>query len=352
MNRAQTKAQRLLQIERLLWAHPEGLTRAEIARQIGVDRATITKYLDADQLPAGIYEDDLDGKKLKFDRSADLTKAAFNLHEVLALHLAARLLATRTDKQNPHAASALRKLAIALRRLDQNISRHLLAAADTMTEDAAFRDPVYLDALQKLTEAWSAGRKVKVSHQMEGGRVYEYTFAPYFIEPYAIGQTAHVIGWREPPGALRTFKIERLRAVQLLHEHYEIPAGFDPAALLRDAWGIWFTEGEPDEVLLRFHPRVARRVQESRWLRSQQIEVQPDGYLLWRAKVAEWQEMLPWIRGWGADVEVLAPVALRETMIGYARKLAQVYGWQVISPHDQPDAEERHSTTLDDFFGG
>lgn len=325
MNRAQAKSQRLLQIEQLLWAHPEGLTRAEIARKLGVDRATITKYLDAGHLPAGIYSDEFDGNKLKLDRSADLTKAAFNLHEVLALHLAARLLATRTDKQNPHAASAMRKLAVALRRLDQNISQHLLRAADVMTEDSAFRDPVYLDVLQKLTEAWSAGRKVRVSHQMEDGRIFEYTFAPYFIEPYAIGQTAHVIGWREPPGALRTFKIERLRAVQILHDCYEIPESFDPSALLRNAWGIWFSEAEPVEVVLRFHPRVAGRVQESRWHRDQRVEAQPDGYLTWRAKVAEVQEMLPWIRGWGADVEVVEPVELRSAVANHARTMATLY---------------------------
>jgi ParB-like chromosome segregation protein Spo0J len=94
MNRAEEKAQRLLQIEKLLWAHPEGLTRAEIARRLGVNRSTITKYLDADQLPPGIYDDDLDGNKLKMDRNADLTKASLSLHEVLAIHLA-----TRGDKQ-------------------------------------------------------------------------------------------------------------------------------------------------------------------------------------------------------------------------------------------------------------
>ncbi|GAB4532422.1 MAG: hypothetical protein Kow0063_12980 [Anaerolineae bacterium] len=114
MERAREKAQRLLQIEKLLWAHPEGLTCAEIARRLGVNRSTITKYLNADQLPKGIYEDDLDGNKLKLDRDADLTKASFSLHEVMAIHLATRLLATRTDKQNPHAASALRKLGLAL----------------------------------------------------------------------------------------------------------------------------------------------------------------------------------------------------------------------------------------------
>lgn len=329
MNRAEEKAQRLLQIEKLLWAHPEGLTRAEIARRLGVNRSTITKYLKADQLPPGIYEDDLDDNKLKMDRNADLTRAAFSLHEVMAIHLATRLLATRTDKQNPHAASALRKLGIALQRLDKNVSEHLLRSADVMDEEAAFRDPVYLDVLEKLTEAWSAGRKLKISYQKPDGRITEYRFAPYFIEPYAVGQTAHVIGWREPAdgsgGALRTLKIERIRSAQITHERYEIPVDFDPHALLRDAWGIWYSDEEPVEVVLRFHPRVALRVRETRWHPSQQIEEGPDGYLIWRARIAEPQEMMPWIRGWGADCEVLAPEGLRAKMIAEAKALMEVY---------------------------
>ena len=76
MNRAQEKAIRLLQIEQLLWAHAEGLTRAEIARRLGVHRSTITKYLNKDHLPPSIYEDDLDSNRLKVDRNADLTRTA------------------------------------------------------------------------------------------------------------------------------------------------------------------------------------------------------------------------------------------------------------------------------------
>lgn len=326
MNRAVEKSIRLSQIVELLWAYPEGLTRAEIARRLNVNRSTITKYLDKDHLPKGIYIDEFDGNKLKIDRSADLTHTLFNLHEIMALHLATRLLATRTDKQNPHAASALRKLGKALQRLDKRISQHLLASADVMDEDAAFRDPVYLDALQKLTEAWSAGRKVQVSHQMADGKVFDYKFSTYFIEPYAVGQTAHVIGLREPPGKMRTFKIERLRSVELLREEYTIPDSFDPAELLRSAWGIWYSEAEPVEVVLRFHPTVAARVQETRWHRQQQHETQPDGYLVWRAHIAEPREMLPWVRGFGADVEVLAPKWLREELEQEARRLAELYG--------------------------
>jgi predicted DNA-binding transcriptional regulator YafY len=140
-----------------------------------------------------------------------------------------------------------------------------------------------------------------------------------------VGQTTHVIGWREPPGALRTFKLERIKAVYLTDEPYTIPADFDLRALLADAWGIWYTEAEPVEVVLRFHPRVAGRVRETRWHLSQQLEEQADGGLVWRAWVAEPQEMLPWVRGWGADVEVLAPEELRKELMRETKQLMRLY---------------------------
>ena len=352
MKRAGSKAVRINQIEQLLWCHPEGLTRSEIARRTGVNRSVISKYLDQDDLPPSIYEDDLDGRRLKINRAADLTKASFTLHEVMAIHLATRLLATRTDKQNPHAASALRKLGLALQRLDKNVSGHLLRSADVMDEDASYRDPVYLEVLETLTEAWASGRKVRVSHQMGDGRIFDYTFSPYFIEPYAVGQTAHVLGLREPPGKVRTFKIERLRSAEILRDKYELPDTFDPTALLRHAWGIWYTEAEPEEVVLRFHPRVARRVQESTWQRGEETELQTDGYLLWRAEVGEPKEMLPWIRGWGAACEVLGPVALRAQVAGNVRRQAVLYGWEVHRSKSESTAVEDNNTHqfFDDFF--
>ncbi len=348
MERAVSKAERLSQIESLLLAHPEGLSQAEIARRLGVHRSTINRYLPDLTLHYGIYETE-DGRLL-IDRAHYLTHVRITLYEAMSLFLAVRMMVNRTDRHNPHAASAVRKLGLALERLAPLISHHLKRSADMMDERADRRyDPVYLEVLETLTLAWSERRKVRIWHQHEEtGRVYEYVFAPYFIEPYPVGQTAHVIGHREPPGAIRTFKIERIRRIQKLPQTYEIPEDFDPYALLADAWGIWYTDEEPVEVVLKFHPRVAQRVRETRWHRSEQVEEQADGSLLWRARVAELQEMLPWIRGWGTDVEVLAPKELRETMMGEARRMAQMYGWYVASALP---SEPSRPSTLDDFFG-
>ena len=79
------------------------------------------------------------------------------------------------------------------------------------------------------------------------------------------------------------------------------------------------------EVVLKFGRRVAQRVGETRWHRTEQVTEQEDGCLLWRALIAEPQEMLPWIRGWGADCEVLAPEGLRTALIEEVNKLKSIY---------------------------
>jgi len=348
MERSTSKAERMLQMEQLLLASPEGLRKAEIARRLGVHRATVGRYIEDLTRRVPIWED---GHLLGIDRDDYLTHVRLTIHESMALHLAARLMATRTDKHNPHAASALRKLGHALRRIAPLVSDHLLASADVMDDQSRRHDPVYMEVLETLTRAWSQGRKVHLWHRHESGRVYEYDFDPYFIEPYAVGQTSHVIGWREPPGAVRTFKLERIQRIELTAQPYTIPEEFDPHARLADAWGIWYTEAEPVEVVLRFHPRVAHRVRETRWHRSEEVEEQLDGSLIWRARVAEPQEMLPWIRGWGADVEVVGPGELRERMAGEARRLAKVYGWEAHRAGQEESTPDEHQF-FSDFFGG
>jgi len=321
MQRAANRAERLRQIEALLLDSREPLTQAEIARLVQVHRSTICR--DLASIP-NIYEA-ADGR-VAIDRAASLVDVRFSLNEALALHLAARMLATRMDRHNPHAASAVRRLGIAIQSLAPTISRHLLLSAGTMSAEGQWSDPAYIAVLETLTEAWATGRKVQVWHRSDpAGEMHEYTFSPYFIEPYAIGQSTHVIGWREPPDALRTFKIERIERASLLSGCYTIPADFNPYDLLEDAWGIWFTGEEPQVVTLRFSARVAARVQESRWHRSQQVSIQPDGAVLWTARVAEPQEMVYWVRGWGSNVEVIEPAWLREQVASDALAQARMY---------------------------
>ena len=321
MKPAETKANRLRQMEALLIEHPEGMTQAELARRLGVHRSTI--YRNLPDLDAPVYEEH---GRLFIDRKAYLIDVRFSLHEALSVHLAARLLATTLDRQNPHAAAALRKLSIALEPRAPHVSRHLARSADQIDEDAQWQDPNYLHILETLTYAWAEGRKVNIWYRKdETDPIRKFSFSPYYIEPSAVGRSAYVIGLREPPNEMRTFKIERIYRAEPGSEPYTIPEDFDPGKLLINAWGIWYTDEEPVEVILKFEQRVAQRVRETRWHRSEQVTELEDGGLLWRALIAEPQEMMPWIRGWGADVEVIAPTELRERIAAEVRKVYEVY---------------------------
>ena len=322
-NPSKKKADRLREIELLLLSHPEGFTQADLARRLGIHRSTVHRYMPS--LPGYIYIDTFDGERWKIDRRADLINVHLSLDEAMAVHLATRLLATRLERQNPHAASALRKLGTALERLAPRISRHLLQSADSMDDPGQRQDPNFLRTLETLTLAWAQLRKVRLWHRKDDGRVQEFVFAPYFIEPYAVGQSVHTIGWREPPAALRTLRLDRIDRIELLGEPYELPPDFNPDELLKDAWGIWYTDSEPVEVRLRFTRAVAHRVRETRWHRSEQVEALPNGELLWRAWIAAPREMFPWSRGWGANVEVLAPADVRAELAEEARQLFQLY---------------------------
>ncbi len=319
------KFENLYKLIELLLDHPQGLTKAEIARKLDIHRSTAAEYLDSmEGINAPVYE--ISPGRYTIDRDHFEVKISVDMHEALALHLASRLLTTCTDKHNSHAASALRKLGRALEKLAPLISEHMKLSADVLDGDDRRRDPVFMQALETLTRAWSRHRKVRLTHEMEDGSIHQYIFSPYFIEPYAVGRTMHVIGYREPPGKIRTFKIERIRTIELLEDApYEIPADFDQRAQLKDAWGIWFTEQPPEPVKLHFTRHVAKRVSETTWHHTQEISEQADGSIIWTAQVAEWQEMVSWVRGWGADVEVLEPEGLRKALKREVQALAELY---------------------------
>ncbi|MGV8026159.1 MAG: helix-turn-helix transcriptional regulator [Anaerolineaceae bacterium] len=321
LNRAENKTMRLSQIEALLIDHPEGMTQAGLAHRLDVHRSTILRNL-AD-INAPIYEDH---GRIFIDREAYLVNLRLNLHEALSIHLAGRFMATCMDRRNPHVASALRKLGISLEKLAPLISHFVCSSANTFDDDSKRQDPHYLQVLEKMTLAWAEKRKVRLWYRSaEGGVVKEYVFCPYFVEVGAVGQAIYAIGHIEPKKEMRTFKIDRVERIELLKDTYSIPHDFNPDQLLNQAWGIWFTEQEPLEIKLRFSARVAQRVRETRWHPTEQVTEQADGSLLWCASIAEPREMLPWVRGWGADVEVLESQELRNQIKEETRLLFQLY---------------------------
>jgi CRISPR-associated endonuclease/helicase Cas3 len=294
---ADTKTQRLLELQMLFWRSPgRSLRTAEIAAYLRVTERTARNYLDeltaSGRLP--LYKEGCEWRLLEDARMA-LLPVNLDLEEGAQLYLAARLLARHSDEPNPAIRAALAKLISAM---PPTLSGHLEHLVQGLSTQA---DPRYAAVFRAVVYGWATRRVLDLEYHPLRLKPYRARFRPYLLEPSAIGYTVYAIGHSDPPGALRTYKLERIRSATLTDEPFDLPAGFDGMALLQQAWGVMFGE-EPQAVRLRFSSAVARRVKETVWHPSQTVLDLEDGRVDWTAQVGDWLEMLPWIRGWGADV--------------------------------------------------
>lgn len=318
MTRMTSRAARLRQIEELLYRSSRGLSAVDIAEATGVDRRTV--YRDIELLSeSGVPMWQEEGR-FGIVREDYLSTVRLTLQEALSLFIAGRLLARFADERDPHIVSALTKLAGSL--------PEPLATSLARTAESIARQPVndhYVQVREAITLGWVQRRKVRLWYRSpRSGDVSMRDFSPYFIEAAGAGYSAYVIGYDDYAGAMRTFKLDRLDRAQMLDESYEIPPDFDPQAYLATAWGI-MTGETVATVELEFTPRVAALVKERRWHASQEIDELENGGLLLTVHVSEPREMLPWIRSWGGDVEVLEPPELRAEIGADAWRAAAHY---------------------------
>lgn len=318
MGKAMTKAERLEKMKQFYVQR--AYTDIEMAERLDVDRTTV--YRDRMELTLEYpIEPDAEGR-YRIDRTRLISEIKVNLHEALALYLAARKSSRQTRVHQPHAASALEKLAAALR---QPMTGRLLKAAEILLKQEKETERVKI--LETLTKAWVEQAKVRIRYQPLGlDEFRNHTIRPYLIEPSIWSDSLYVVAYSEETERIVPFKVDRIETAMISGENFALPENFDDQEMLKYAWGIWFKEHEPVTVKLRFSPDVTRRVKESIWHPLETVKDLEDGGCLWNAEVAEWREMLPWVRGWGADVEALEPESLRKALEREARKTARLYG--------------------------
>jgi CRISPR-associated endonuclease/helicase Cas3 len=312
-----TKAERLQEMKRLYIQR--AYSDIELAERMGVDRSTI--YRDRLELTIEYPVEADDQGRYRIPRAKLISEIRINLHEALILYLAARKTSRQTRYHHPHAASAMEKLAATLR---QPMTGRLLKSADVLLKQE--KDPQRVEILEILAQAWTEQHKVRIRYQRHGSTGYvNHTISPYLIEPSIWSDSLYVIAFSDVIERVITFRVDRIESATLTGEEFEIPESFDEQELLKHAWGIWVGDREPQLVKLRFSPEVTRRVKESIWHPLEQVQDCDEGGCTWSAEVAEWREMLPWIRSWGADCEVLEPAELRQNLKDEAGSLAKLY---------------------------
>ena len=312
---------RLVRVVSVLRAHPDGIKPADIARRIDVSPRTVYRDLKAIDEEIGVAVWSEDGK---WGVVGDefLPPLKLTLTEAMAVVLSARLMVRYADKYDADLAAAFEKLQEVLPRpLAEHVNR-TLTVLSSHPRDEAFSNRVHL-----LARAWAERRVVELEYEpapyAPDAAPRKAVVRPYLIEPSLQTHALYLIGFDEDRGAMRTFKVERMRDLAVLPTTFEAPES-DVVAQLRRAWDI-IADQPPVEVRLRFAPNVANRVLEATWHPTQTVATEPDGSLVWRATVSGTIEIRLWILQWGSDVEVVAPIELREDVAATLGRAAERY---------------------------
>jgi len=321
-----TKRDRLARLTRLvsiLQAHPEGMRTQDIASRVGMSVRTVYRDLIAlqEELRLPVWGEDgvwgIDSEKA-FLPPLKLTQA-----EAMAVVLSARLMVRYADKYDPDLAAAFEKLE---RGLPSPLAEHVERTLDGLSK--APRDERFNTHVRLLTRAWADRRVVTFEYEParyeSGATPRRATVRPYLLEPSLQTHALYLIGFDEERGALRTFKIERIRSAALTPRTFDPPDAATTTSALRAAWDI-IADQPPVEIRLRFAPSVANRVLEATWHPTQTVATEPDGALVWRATVSGTIEIRLWILSWGDDVEVLAPESLRDDVAATHRRALERY---------------------------
>ncbi len=322
MGKGKTKDRtaRWANIEHLLYQNRKGLKIKEIARICDVSTRQIYRDLDDLQYKLGIpfWEE---GSTRGIEEDYFLPPIRFSLPEALNIFLAARLMLNYTHRYDPNTASTFMKLnSIVPPPLREQIQKTM----DWMQMQP--KNEKYLRTLATLAEAWVSRHQVKIAYQsLPAEKATERTIEPYFIEAAAAGHSSYVIAYCHRTKSQRTFKIERIKAIEATSESYVIPPDFDANEFLGSSWGI-VVEGEVKTIRLKINaPEIARIMEETIWHPSQVLQKQGDGSVIMTLRVTDTVELYSWILGWGEKVEVLEPAELREEIVKTAKAMLEVY---------------------------
>jgi predicted DNA-binding transcriptional regulator YafY len=134
----------------------------------------------------------------------------------------------------------------------------------------------------------------------------------------------------------RTFKLARMREVEVLPQSAEEHPEIDEEALFAAAVKAW--AGPTHEVVIKIPARLVGVAGEWPLVASQQVEDQGDGTALIKATVAGLVEAMRWVLRWGADAEALSPPELRSLV---AAELAKACSYYDAPPSSEPLANSQ-----------
>lgn len=178
-------------------------------------------------------------------------------------------------------------------------------AQDYLPSEALLRD---------LRRAVDHRRRVRmVYYSAHSDAVTERTVRPHSLLNWR-GEL-YLVAFCELRGAFRDFFLPRIQTYEVWDEEpaFTPEPSFDLDTYVAQAFALQRGK-EAVTVRVKFSPYQSRWIRERLYHPSQQTEPQPDGSLILTMTVPGTEEITRWLLSFGAEVEVLKPESLRESL--------------------------------------
>jgi predicted DNA-binding transcriptional regulator YafY len=305
------------------------VTIDDLAGRTGVTTRTIRRDLEALQASGfPLFDEVIDGKRywrLEAKAFRRLDDTGFTLAELSALYFSRTLvecLAATPFQQD--VAAAFDKLSAALTPgMRQFLDRlPLVFQAKGATPRAAKPGAAKAERehIARLLDATLNHRRASMTYfSMSSGREKAYVIEPYRLiySPGGFYLLAFVPEYKD----LRTFAVERIRAISL-HEERFTPVDVPDAAF---AHSLGINEGQPEHIEIAFEPRIAPYIRQRQWHPSQTAADRKDGGVVLSLEVCNDWTLRSWILSFGPLARVVAPTELAKQIKDDIDRAAERY---------------------------
>lgn len=209
---------------------------------------------------------------------------------------------------------------------------HTLCLNNVLHENADMKDRILMEKVPSserfLTDIISAMRDFRVISLCYQSFRHPEPFC-FNVRPYCVKyfkQRWYLLG--DSDLGLRIYSLDRFVDMEELEEHFEIPKGFDAEEYFGNYFGVIIGE-EPEDVKIRVVPDQVKYFRTLPLHGSQRETVQEDGSSVFSYHIAPTFDFVQEILSHGADVEVLEPAELRESIADIIAGMASRYGLPV-----------------------
>ena len=209
---------------------------------------------------------------------------------------------------------------------------HTLCLNNVLHENADMKDRILMEKVPSserfLTDIISAMRDFRVISLCYQSFRHPEPFC-FNVRPYCVKyfkQRWYLLG--DSDLGLRIYSLDRFVDMEEMEEHFEIPKGFDAEEYFGNYFGVIIGE-EPEDVKIRVVPDQVKYFRTLPLHGSQRETVQEDGSSVFSYHIAPTFDFVQEILSHGADVEVLEPAELRESVADIIAGMASRYGLPV-----------------------